>query len=176
MDARIVTSVARPSPEAPPEAGAAWSRRRFCGLAASAVASVTAAAASPPQVPAHLRRHEQLYAKDPRAASVEWFRTARLGLQVHYGLYSLLGRGEWVQYMEKIPLAEYGKLKDRFTARRFDADFITDLARDAEATYVNFVTRHHDSFALWDTRQSDWNSVRSPAHRDFVAEMAEQCR
>ena len=76
---------------------------------------------------------------------------ARFGLFLHYGLYSLLGRHEWVQLREKIRVPEYAKLKDRFTADKFDADFITDLALEAEMKYVNLVTRHHDSFSLWAT-------------------------
>ena len=63
---------------------------------------------------------------------------------MHYGLYSLLGRGEWVQYVEQIPLAQYEKLAEDFTASGFDADFITDLALEAGMKYVNITTMHHD--------------------------------
>jgi alpha-L-fucosidase len=174
------SSVEEPAPpRAPVAAGGRArldSRRRFCALVCGATALAPLRAERRASVvPPHLRSHERLFQSDPHAASVEWFRTARFGIQIHYGLYSLLGRGEWVQYMEKIPLAEYEKLKGQFTARKFDADFITDLAVAAEAKYINFVSRHHDSFALWNTRRSDWNSVQSPARRDFMAEMAEQC-
>jgi len=94
---------------------------------------------------------------------------------IHYGLYSLLGRGAWVQFKERIPVLEYAKLKDRFTAEKFDADFITDLALEAGMKYINIVTRHHDSFCLWDTKYSDFKSTNSPAKRDLVAELSEQC-
>ena len=94
---------------------------------------------------------------------------------MHYGVYSLLGRHEWVQYREKIRVAEYAKLKSRFHARRFDADFITDLALEAGMKYVNITTRHHDSFCLFETRQTDFNSTNSPAKRDLVADLAQQC-
>jgi len=107
---------------------------------------------------------------------IAWFRDAGFGLFMHYGLYSLLGRGEWVQYVEKIPVKEYEKLKDRFTAKDFDADFITDLALEAEMKYVNITSMHHDGFCLFQTNETDFNSVNSPARRDLVAELAQQCR
>ncbi len=126
--------------------------------------------------PSYLADHEDLHARDPRAAALAWFREARYGLFLHYGLYSLLGRGEWVQFTDTIPLAEYEGLAAQFTAKRFDADAITDLACEAGMRYVNLTTRHHDSFCLWDSAQSDFTSARSPARRDLVAELAEQCR
>jgi alpha-L-fucosidase len=94
---------------------------------------------------------------------------------MHYGLYSLLGRGEWVMFQEAIPVAEYEKLKAQFTADRFDADRITDLALEAEMRYVNITSRHHDSFCLFDSQVSDYTSAQSPARRDLIAELAEQC-
>lgn len=127
-------------------------------------------------VPPHLRDHEDLFARDPRAAALEWFREARFGLFIHYGLYSLFGRGEWVQFHERIPIAEYAKLKDRFTAERFDAPAIAALAEEAGMRYVTLVCKHCDSFCLWDTKATDFNSVNSPAGRDLVSEMAAACR
>jgi alpha-L-fucosidase len=124
----------------------------------------------------YLKGFEDLYRKDPRAAALKWFREARFGLFLHYGLYSLLGRHEWVQFRERIPVSEYAKLKERFTAERFDADFIADLAQAAEMKYVNITTRHHDSFCLFETKQSDFHSVNSPAKRDLVGELAAACR
>ena len=111
-----------------------------------------------------------------REKTLEWFTKARFGLFMHYGVYSILGRGEWVQLREKIPVAEYAKLKDQFTAKSFDADFITDLALEAEMKYVNLTSRHHDSFSLFETKQTDFNSVNSPARRDLIGELTEACR
>jgi alpha-L-fucosidase len=127
------------------------------------------------RVPEFLKDHKEAWLEDPRKATLEWFRQARFGLFMHYGLYSLLGRHEWVQYREKIPVSEYGKLIDQFTAERFDADFITDLALEAEMKYINITSRHHDSFCLWDTEYSDFKSTNSPARRDLLAELSEQC-
>src|SRR5579872_1574042 len=110
-------------------------------------ASVPLAAA--PSVPAYLRGYEKLYAENPRAAAVEWFRQARFGLFLHFGPYSLLGRQEWVQYRETIPVPEYAKLKDKFLADSFDAGRIADMAVAAQMRYITITTRHHDSFCLF---------------------------
>lgn len=127
------------------------------------------------EIPSYLGDYREQYEKDPRRTAVRWFREAEFGLFLHYGLYSLLGRGEWVQLREKIPVAEYEKLKDRFTAEKFDAELIADLALDAGMKYVNITTRHHDSFCLFRTAQTDFNSVESPARRDLVEELAQAC-
>lgn len=143
-------------------------------LAGPRLAATAAAAAAP--VPPHLRDFAALYATDPRAASAAWFRRARFGLFMHYGLYSIPGRGEWVMFNETIPVAEYEKFKAQFTAKRFDADFITDLAAEAGMGYVNITSRHHDSFCLFETAQNDYHSAAAPAKRDLVGELAGQCR
>ena len=110
-----------------------------------------------------------------REANLAWFRHAKFGLFVHYGLYSLEGRHEWLMFREKIRPREYRKLAERFTAKRFDAGAICDLAKEAGMKYVNLVAKHCDSFCMWDTKTTDFNSVKSPAHRDFVKEMALAC-
>ncbi len=126
-------------------------------------------------IPLYLQDYKDIYATDPRKAAIQWFKDARYGMFIHYGLYSLLGRHEWVMRNEKIHVADYAKLKDRFTADKFDADFITDLALEAGMKYINITTRHHDSFCLWDSKYTDFKSTNSPAKRDLVAELSEQC-
>ncbi|MEK7407867.1 MAG: alpha-L-fucosidase [Acidobacteriota bacterium] len=113
-------------------------------------------------------------AKTP--APLEWFKQAKFGLFMHYGLYSLLGRGEWVMQRERIPVAEYEKLKLKFTAGKFDAGFIANLAVEAGMKYVNITSRHHDSFCLFRTKETNYNSVESLARRDLVGELAKACR
>ena len=132
--------------------------------------------AAAPAVPSYLKGYEKLYARDPRAAAIQWFRDAKFGMFLHYGLYSLLGRHEWVQLRELIPVAKYAKLKNQFTAAKFDANAIADLAVAAKMRYINITTRHHDSFCLFRTKQTDFNSVNSPAKRDLVGELAAACR
>ena len=136
----------------------------------------SAAKTASSSVPSYLAGYEALYAEDPRAAAIQWFREAKFGLFLHYGLYSLLQDHEWVQFNKKIPVAEYAKLKEKFTAEKFDADFIADLAVAGQMRYVNITTRHHDSFCLFATKQTDFNSVNSPAKRDLVGELAVACR
>jgi alpha-L-fucosidase len=154
-------------------------RRDFLRHASAAVAAVSVGQTSwarEKTVPSYLAGYEMLYTDDPGKAAEAWFSEARFGLFMHYGLYSLLGRGEWVMYHEKIPIAEYEPLKDQFTAEKFDADYITDLALEAGMRYVNLTARHHDGFCLFDTKTTDYNSVQSPAKRDLIGELAEQCR
>jgi alpha-L-fucosidase len=126
-------------------------------------------------VPAHLAAHADAYRRDPRTAALAWFRDAKLGLFLHYGLYSILGRGEWVQFREQIPVAEYARLKERFDPSGFDAEFIADLAVSAGMKYVTITTRHHDSFCLFRTAETDFNASDA-CGRDLMAELADACR
>lgn len=144
------------------------------GTAAMALPGTSGSAAA--QVPSHLRSYKKLHEENPRGAALRWFTDARLGLFLHYGLYSLLGRGEWVMLREKIPVAEYAKLKNQFTADKFDAGRITDLALAAGMKYVNITSKHHDGFCLFRTNETDFNSLNSPARRDLIGELAAACR
>ena len=113
---------------------------------------------------------------NPQPSGGEWFASARLGLFVHWGLYSIWGRGEWVLFNEDLPREHYNKLADEFTGREFDATELARLARDSGAKYVVLTTRHHDGYCLWNTKTTPFNSVRTAAGRDFVAEFADACR
>ncbi|HEU5078456.1 MAG TPA: alpha-L-fucosidase [Opitutaceae bacterium] len=112
----------------------------------------------------------------PAREEHRWFSQARLGMFVHYGLYSLLGRAEWVMYLEKIPPAVYNRLAADFTAHAFDADALVSLAKRAGAGYVVLVARHHDGFCLWETATTSFNSVQSACGRDLVREYVDACR
>lgn len=127
------------------------------------------------KMPSYLAGYECLYATDPRQAARQWFREARFGLFLHYGLYSLLGRHEWVQFRENIRVADYAKLARQFTAERFDADAIVRMALDCGMRYVNITTRHHDSFCLFKTGQTEFQSLNTPCGRDLVGELAGAC-
>ncbi|NOR75085.1 MAG: alpha-L-fucosidase precursor [Draconibacterium sp.] len=127
------------------------------------------------KVPSYLKDYSELYSNNPLEASKAWFKDSKFGLFITYGLFSLLERGEWVQWNEKIPVSEYEKLKDKFSAENFDADFLTDMALKAEMKYVLIVARYHDSFCIFDTKYSDFKSTNSPAKRDLVSELAESC-
>lgn len=99
----------------------------------------------------------------------DWFVDARFGLFIHYGLYSLLGRGEWVMNREAIPRDEYRALARRFTCEAFDAGALCDLAVAAGMRYVVLTTMHHDGFRLYRSRLSDFSTWTS-CGRDLVAE------
>ena len=143
-----------------------------CAMVGSQVPRL--ASANDKQLPGYLKDFSEQYA-DPRAAAREWFSQAKYGLFMHYGLYSQLARGEWVMLREKIPVSEYMKLKETFRPDRFDADKITDMALDAGMKYVNITSRHHDGFSLFATQQNDYHAAASPARRDLIAELSEQC-
>jgi alpha-L-fucosidase len=96
---------------------------------------------------------------------------------VHWGLYSLLGRGEWALYLERETLAaaDYERLAGRFTAEGFDADAWAATAAAAGQRYLTFTTRHHDGFSLYDTKLSAYKATNTPFGRDALAELAEAC-
>lgn len=130
------------------------------------------------KVPKYLAEFADLYKTNPRQANLEWFKKARYGMFMHYGLYSILEDGEWIQLRHDppIPVADYDTLRDVFTAKNFNADFITDLALEAGMNYINITSRHHDSFSLFKTEQSSFNSVDAPnCGRDLIAELAKAC-
>ncbi len=104
------------------------------------------------------------------------FEELGFGMFIHWGLYSQLGKGEWIQHLDKIPVKEYEKLIDTFTASRFDARAIARLAKSAGAKYITLTTRHHEGFSLYDTKGlSDYDVMHSPAGRDLVREFVDAC-
>ena len=105
------------------------------------------------------------------------FQQMGFGMFVHWGLYSQLGRGEWVKHIENIPMSEYKKLKDTFTAEDFDAEELVLTAKTAGCKYITFTTRHHEGFSLFDTcGLNTFDAPHSPAGRDLVREYADACR
>ena len=110
----------------------------------------------------------------PRIAAYE---NLAYGMFIHWGLYSILGQGEWVQCMHRIPGSDYAKLKERFTAAAFDGREIARIAKRAGMRYVTLTTRHHEGFSLYDTRGlSEYDAPHSPAKRDLVADFVDGCR
>ena len=111
---------------------------------------------------------------EPRIAR---FEQLAYGLFVHWGLYSLLGQGEWVQHQRAIPMSEYAKLAQRFGAEGFNGRTLARAAREAGMRYITMTTRHHDGFSLYDTRGlSQHDAPHSAAGRDLVADFVEGCR
>ncbi len=99
------------------------------------------------------------------------------GLFIHWGLYSQLEHGEWIQSHRKIPAEEYRKMINHFTAADFDARHLAKLARASGFKYASMGTRHHEGFSLYDTRGlSDFDSMHAPSGRDLVREFVDACR
>lgn len=107
----------------------------------------------------------------------EWFENARFGLFIHWGVYSVLGDGEWVMNQQEIPVKTYEKLPEFFNPTGFDAKAWVQLAKEAGMKYIAITSKHHDGFAMWDSKVSDYNIVkRSPYGKDVLKMLAEECR
>jgi len=122
-------------------------------------------------IPSYLAGYEDLYSEDPRA----WFKDAKFGLFLHYGLYAQLGKGESVQLRDTIPVSKYAELVDGFDASGFSPEEITETATAAGMKYITITSKHHDGFCLFKTNATDFNSLNSPAKRDLIGELYEAC-
>lgn len=105
-----------------------------------------------------------------------WFKQAKFGLFIHWGLYSLLERGEWVMYQERITPEEYATYAEQFDPGNFDMDSLCAFAVECGMKYAVFTTCHHEGFAMFDSKADSFNSMNAPCHRDFVAEFVKSCR
>jgi alpha-L-fucosidase len=139
------------------------------------VVSSFVACSSKNNVPSYLSDQAKAFKTDPRATNLEWFKQADYGMFIHYGLYSQLEKGEWVQLRDTIPVADYARLKETFTAEHFDADKITDLAIKGGMKYITITSKHHDGFCLFETKATDFNVMNSPCGRDLILELYEAC-
>lgn len=145
--------------------------RSFVRLAAWSAAALTLGAAAPAGAQV---------AYEPTAGNLaarEWFRDAKFGLFVHWGVYSVPGAGEWVMEVRGIPASDYEKLADFFDPESFDAAEWVALAKAAGMRYLTVTAKHHDGFAMFDSKVSDWDIVdRTRYGRDVIGALAEECR
>ena len=111
-----------------------------------------------------------------RDKRMEWWREARFGMFIHYGLFSQVGRNEWVMACENVPPQEYEKLADTFSPKEGCCREWAKLAKEAGCKYMVMTTRHHEGFSLWDSKANPYNSVNYGPHRDIVKEFVEACR
>mgnify|MGYP003732521779 CR=1 FL=1 len=111
-----------------------------------------------------------------RAERMRWWHEARFGMFIHWGLYSQLGRHEWVMNRERIPLAEYEKLADSWHPQPRAARAWAALAAAAGMKYMVMTTKHHEGFLLWDSKLSDYCAARRGPGRDLVREYVEAAR
>jgi alpha-L-fucosidase len=112
-----------------------------------------------------------------RLAAREWYRDARFGMFIHWGVYSQLGQGEWVMQNREIPIGTYEWLASAFNPVKFDAREWVSLAKAAGMRYITITARHHDGFSMFATDATDYDIVDwAPFGRDPMKELAEECR
>ena len=109
-------------------------------------------------------------------AGLQTFTQARYGLSVHWGLYSINGRGEWVYFNERIPWNVYRTRLDDFNPTRFNAEEWADLMLESGQKFLLITSKHHDGFCLWDTALTEWKITNTPFKRDVLAELAQALR
>ncbi|MBQ4063440.1 MAG: alpha-L-fucosidase [Bacteroidaceae bacterium] len=140
--------------------------KRFLQAAAIAVAAV---AATPVTAQEYTPAPENLQARRE-------FADSKFGIFIHWGIYSMFAQGEWYLQNAEIDKYEYAKAADAFYPHRFDAKAWVAAIKDAGAKYICFTSRHHDSFSMWDTAESDYNVVdATPFGRDVIKELADEC-
>jgi alpha-L-fucosidase len=109
-------------------------------------------------------------------AARKWFDSARFGMFIHWGAFSIPGSGEWVMNNRNITFTEYSRLQTIFNPVRFDAKKWVSAAKRGGMQYITLITRHHDGFSDWDTKQSDWKITNTDWKQDAVKLIAEECQ
>jgi len=106
----------------------------------------------------------------------EWFQDARFGLFIHWGVYSILGDEAWAMNNQRIDKKTYEKIPAFFNPIRFDPAEWVALAKSAGMKYITFTSKHHDGFAMFDSRLTDWDIVdRTPFGKDIIKMLADEC-
>ncbi|MBI4553349.1 MAG: alpha-L-fucosidase [Candidatus Latescibacteria bacterium] len=108
--------------------------------------------------------------------AVRRFQEMRFGLFVHWGVYALIGHGEWVMHTEQIPIPEYEKLPPQFNPVNFNADAWADLMVESGQRYIVITSKHHDGFCMFDSALTAYKVTNTPFGRDPVAALAAACR
>jgi alpha-L-fucosidase len=127
---------------------------------------------------------QKVLTKDERMA---WWREARFGMFIHWGVYALPagtwdgrqigGIGEWIMNRGKIPVADYQNMAKQFNPVNYDPDAWVRMAKDAGMKYIVITSKHHDGFALFETKASKWNVVEATAYgKDLLKPLAEACK
>lgn len=109
--------------------------------------------------------------------SREWFQNARFGLFIHWGVYSVLGNGEWVMNNQRIDKKTYEKLPNFFNPVNYNPKEWVAMAKAAGMKYITITSKHHDGFAMFDSKLTDWDIVdRTPYKKDVLKMLAEECK
>ena len=117
------------------------------------------------------------YTEQLRQDRMAWWRDAKFGLFIHWGAYAVPAQGEWYMSNQKVSIADYAKHVAAFNPVKFDAKAWARVAKDAGMNYVVLTAKHHDGFAMFDSKATDYDIVdATPFKRDVVRELAEACR
>ena len=122
--------------------------------------------------------------REQRDARMNWWRDARFGMFIHFGLYAVPAgewkgetrHAEWIRETAHIPVKEYEKFLSQFNPDKFNADEWARMAKDAGMQYVVITSKHHDGFCLFDSAQTDWDVMSTPFKRDIMKEFSEAVR
>jgi len=125
----------------------------------------------------HITMAQESYNPTPgNLQARQWFQDAKFGLFVHWGVYSVLGDGEWVMNNQKMDKKTYEKLPSFFNPIAFDAAKWVKIAKEAGMKYITITSKHHDGFCMWDSKLTDWNIVdRTPYGKDVLKQLADEC-
>ena len=107
---------------------------------------------------------------------LQWFHTAKFGMFIHWGIYSLQRNGEWTMNADSISTKDYRELAQQFRGEHFDADTWVRTAKRAGMKYMVLTTKHHDGFCLWNTTTTEFNATKIGPRRDVVREFVAACR
>ncbi|MBI3819079.1 MAG: alpha-L-fucosidase [Planctomycetes bacterium] len=124
------------------------------------------------------------HSQDDRDARMEWWREARFGMFIHWGLYAVPAgtwgkdthHGEWIMNTAHIPVETYEKFLDQFNPIKFDAGAWARMAKNAGMKYIVITSKHHDGFCLWDSKYTKYNVMSTPFHRDILKELDAACK
>ena len=126
--------------------------------------------------------------KEQRDARMGWWREARFGMFIHWGAFAVpagirngkpmsFPYSEWLMFCEKVPVAEYKAFAKDFNPVKYNAEEWVKLAKEAGMKYIVITTKHHDGFAMFHTKASEWNIVQAtPYGKDPLRELAKACR
>lgn len=127
------------------------------------------------KVPSYLSNYASVYSQDPKKAASKWYQDARYGLFIHWGASTQYEKGDWVMFYNKIPMEDYQNKVMDFVGDKFNAQEIVNMVKDAGMKYITFVVKHHDGFALFDTKANKFSSIHARSNRDYLKELAEAC-
>lgn len=106
----------------------------------------------------------------------EWFRHDRFGMFIHWGVYSIPGKGEWIRSHQEISVEDYQEYVDTFNPTKYDPKQWAKMAKEAGMKYVVMTAKHHDGYCLFDSKYTDYKSTNSPIGKDLVKEFVEAVR